>query len=178
MTVIRKWEFKSKFRANAYGWSGSRLAIERLKAAAAEIRSVAKSDPVLAGDGVVSLAERIWPALQGIDTSSGALGSAVFRTLDELISILIAAPADLATRRKWLTRLFEAVQNDGVEYLAPLEERWGEIAQYPALMDEYANLMIGMVRRAWADHKTFSHITGTSIGSVANRGRGRGQSPG
>jgi hypothetical protein len=30
-------------------------------------------------------------------------------------------------------------------------------------MDEYANLMIGMVRRAWADHKTFSHIPGTSI---------------
>jgi hypothetical protein len=26
--------------------------------------------------------------------------------------------------------LFEAVQNDGVEYLAPLEDRWGEIAQY------------------------------------------------
>jgi hypothetical protein len=163
MAEARKWEFKSKFRANAYGWSGSRLAIDRLKAAASEIKSVAKSNPIIAGDGVVSLAERIWPAFQGIDSSSGVLGSAVFRTLDELIPILIAAPAEPATRRKWLARLFEAVQNDGVDYLSPLVERWGEIAQYPELMDEYANLMIGMVRRAWADHKTFSHVTGTSI---------------
>ncbi|MDD2796199.1 hypothetical protein, partial [Acidocella sp.] len=173
MATVRKWEFKSKFRANAYGWRGSNLAVTRLKEAAAEIKSVAKSDPVLAGDGVVSLAERIWPSLQGIDSSSGTLGSAVFRTLNELIPILIAAPADHATRGKWLARLFEAVQNDGVDYLAPLEERWGEIAQYPVLMDEYADLMLEMVRRAWADHQNFSYVTGTSIclSCLLERGR-------
>ena len=163
MASDRKWQFKTKFRANAYGWRGSSLAIGRLKEAAAEIRSVAKSDPVAAGDGVVSLMERIWPAFQGIDTSSGALGAAVFRTVNELIPILTVAPADHATRSKWLERLFEAVQNDGVEYLAPLEDRWGEIAQYPDLIDEYADRMIGMVRRAWADHQTFQHVIGTSI---------------
>lgn len=173
MATVRKWEFKSKFRANAYGWRGSSLAITRLKEAAAEIKSVAKSDPVLAGDGVVSLAERIWPSLQGIDSSSGALGSAVFRTLNELIPILIAAPADHATRGKWLARLFEAVQNDGVDYLAPLEECWGEIAQYPVLMDEYTDLMLEMVRRAWADHENFSYVTGASIclSCLLERGR-------
>jgi hypothetical protein len=58
---------------------------------------VAKSDPVAAGDGVVSLMERIWPAFQGIDTSSGALGAAVFRTVSELIPILTVASADHAT---------------------------------------------------------------------------------
>jgi hypothetical protein len=152
-----------KFRTNAYGWRASSLAIGRLKEAAAEIRSVAKSDPVAAGDGVVSLMERIWPSFQGIDTSSGALGAAVLRTVNELIPILTVAPADHATRGKWLERLFEAVQNDGVEYLAPLEDRWGEIAQYPDLIDEYADRMIGMVRRAWADHQTFQHVVGTSI---------------
>jgi hypothetical protein len=31
--------------------------------------------------------------------------------------------------------LFEAVQSDGVEYLAPLEDRWGEIVQYPDLIE-------------------------------------------
>jgi hypothetical protein len=163
MAASYKWQFKSKFRANAYGWNGSRLAIDRLKAAVAEIKSVAKSDPLLAGEGVVSLAERIWPSLQGIDSSSGALGSAVFRTLDDLIPILIAAPATPAIRGKWLSRLFEAIQDDGVDYLSPIEERWGEIAQYPELMDEYSNLTIGMIRRAWADHETFSHVAGTSI---------------
>ena len=163
MASVREWQFKRKFRTNAYGWRASSLAIGRLKEAAAEIRSVAKSDPVAAGDGVVSLMEHIWPAFQGIDTSSGALGAAVLRTVNELIPILTVAPADHATRGKWLERLFEAVQNDGVEYLAPLEDRWGEIAQYPDLIDEYADRMIGMVRRARADHQTFQHVVGTSI---------------
>ena len=163
MASVHEWQFKRKFRTNAYGWRASSLAIGRLKEAAAEIRSVAKSDPVAAGDGVVSLMERIWPAFQGIDTSSGALGAAVFRTVNELIPILTVASADHATRSKWLERLFEAVQNDGVEYLAPLEDRWGEIAQYPDLIDEYADRMIGMVRRAWADHQTFQHVIGTSV---------------
>ena len=160
---VREWQFKRKFRTNAYGWRASSLAIGRLKEAAAEIRSVAKSDPDAAGDGVVSLIERIWPAFQGIDTSSGALGAAVSRTVNELIPILTVASADHATRGKWLERLFEAVQNDGVEYLAPLEDRWGEIAQYPDLIDDYADRMIGMVRRAWADHQTLQHVIGTSI---------------
>lgn len=115
MKVSRKWDFRSKFRPNAYGWRGSHLAIDRLKAAISEIKTVAKSDPVAAGDGVVLLSERLWPALQGIDTSSGALGSAVLKALHDLVPILIKAPADLATRRHWLERLFEAVQNDGVE---------------------------------------------------------------
>ena len=163
MTSVREWQFKRKFRTNAYGWRASSLAIGRLKEAAAEITSVAKSDPVAAGEGVVSLMERIWPSFQGIDTSSGALGAAVLRTVNELIPILTVAPADHATRGKWLERLFEAVQNDGAEYLAPLEDHWGEIAQYPDLIDEYADRMIGMVRRAWADHQTFQHVVGTSI---------------
>ena len=67
------------------------------------------------------------------------------------------------TRNKWLERLFEAVQNDGVEYLAPVEDRWGEIARYPDLINEYADRLIGMVRRAWADHETFQHVIGASI---------------
>ena len=96
---------------------------------------MAKSDLVAAGDGVVSLMERIWPAFQGIDTSSKALGAAVLRTMNELIPILTVVSADHATRGVWLERLFEAVQSDGVEYLAPLEDRWGEIAQYPDLIE-------------------------------------------
>ena len=138
MAASRKWLFKNKFRARVYGWRGSKLAISRLKEAASEIRSAAKFEPVAAGEGTVSLMERIWPAFQDIDTSSGALGTAVARTLNELIPILADAPADHAIRSKWLERLFEAVQNDGVEYLGPVEERWGEIAHYPDLINEYA----------------------------------------
>ena len=140
-----------------------RTSLTPLKEAASEIRSVAKSDLVAAGDGVVSLMERIWPAFQDIDTSSGALGSAVSRTVHELIPILVDAPADHPSRSKWLERLFEAVQNDGVEYLGPVEDRWAEIAHYPDLINEYADRLIGMLRRAWADHHSFQHVIGTSI---------------
>ena len=163
MAAGPKWKFKARFRAKAYGWRGSALAISRLKEAVSEIKAVAKSDPVAAGDGIVSLMERIWPAFESIDTSSGALGSAIARTLDELIPILAAAPADHGTRAKWLERLFEAVQNDGVEYLAPVEDRWGEIARYPDLINDYADRLIASVRHAWADHQSFRHVTGTAI---------------
>ena len=163
MAASRKWLFKKNLRARAFGWRGSKLAISRFKEAASEIRSAAKSDPVAAGDGSVWLMERIWPAFQDIDTSSGALGTAVARTLSELIPILAGAPADHATRSKWLERLFEAVQNDGVEYLRPAEERWGEIAHYPDLINKYADRLIEMVRRAWSDHQSFQYVTGTSI---------------
>jgi hypothetical protein len=159
----RKWKFKTRLRAHAFGWRGTNLAISRLKEAVSEIKTTAISDPVAAGEGVVSLMERIWPALQDIDSSSGALGTAVARTLDEIIPILIAAPADRVTKAKWLERLFNAVQEDGVQYLAPVEDRWGEIAQYPDLINAYADEMLPLVRRAWADHERFNYVTGTSI---------------
>src|SRR5260370_17207121 len=79
----------------------------------------------------------------------GALGGAIRRTLAELIPILISAPADVATRNAWLERLFQAVMDDGVQYLAPVEDRWGEIAVYPELMQEYAERLCGMIRRVW-----------------------------
>ena len=123
MTGLHKWAFKSRFRAHAYGWRGSALASKRLKEAVGEIKAVTKSDRVLAGEGTVSLMERLWPALEDIDTSSGALGSVVHHTLDDLIPILISAPADMETRCSWLERLFQAVIDDGVQYLAPVEGR-------------------------------------------------------
>jgi hypothetical protein len=93
MAGSHRWAFKSCFRARAYGWRGSDTASRRLKEAVAEIRTVAKANPVAGGEGAVALMERLWPALQDIDTSSGALGRAVNTTLDALIPILIAAPA-------------------------------------------------------------------------------------
>jgi hypothetical protein len=82
MAKNHKWTFKARFRARAYGWRGTALASKRLKEAVSKIRKVAKSDPVLAADGVVALMERLWPSLEAIDTSSGSLGTAVYRTLE------------------------------------------------------------------------------------------------
>lgn len=108
MTAKHMWAFRSRLRARAFGWKGSHLACQRLKEAVTEIKSVARTDPVIAGDGVVSLIERLWPAFQDIDTSSGALGGAVYWAQDELLPIVIEAPADQKTRDKWLDRLWRA----------------------------------------------------------------------
>lgn len=128
--ATHKWAFKPGMRAGAYSWKSSAKAIERLKSARAEIRAVARTDPTTAAEGVIALAQRIWPAFEHIDTSSGALGNAASRTLEELLPILMVAPADEKTRAKWLEQLREAIADDGVDYLAPLADRFGEIAVF------------------------------------------------
>jgi hypothetical protein len=163
MTSGHRWAFKARFRAHAYGWRGSSLARTRLKEAVREINSVAKSDRVLAAEGCVSLMERLWPALEDIDTSTGALGGVIHRTLDELIPILISAPADVKMRRAWLERLYQAVMDDGVQYLSPVEDRWGEIAVYPEFMAEYAERLRALIRRVWVDELPGGHVIGTAI---------------
>ena len=78
-----------------------------------------------AGEGAVRLLERMWPALQHVDSSSGALGSAVTNALDAVIPILAEADADAKTRTGWLDRLWQAIHDDGVGYLEGLADRWG-----------------------------------------------------
>lgn len=157
--VTHKWAFKPGMRANAYSWKSSAKAIDRLKSASSEIRAVARTDPTAAAEGVIALAQRIWPAFEHIDTSSGALGNAVRRTLEDLLPILIEAPADEKTRAKWLDQLREAIEDDGVDYLAPIADRFGQIAAYPQIMNLHADRDLDMIRAAWADHARFSHVT-------------------
>ena len=163
MPSAHKWAFKARFRTNAYGWKGTSLASKRLKEAVSEIKRVAKSDPVLAGEGCVVLMDRLWPALQGIDSSSGALGRAVNRTLDVLIPILVAAPADIETREKWLEQLYDAVCNDGVQYLTPVEEHWGEICRSFELANAWADRILPLLRQVWGEGVPGAHVVGDTL---------------
>ena len=155
---VHKWAFKPGMRASAFGWRGSAKAIERLKSTSAEIRAVNRADPVTAAEGVVALAARIWPAFEHIDTSSGALGTAVRRALDDLVPILIDAPADEKTRAKWLEQLREAIENDGVDYLAPISDRFGEIAAFPPLMNLHADRDLDLIHQAWSHWERYAHV--------------------
>ena len=110
-----KWTFPTRFRAGAYGWRASRLACQRLREAVSEIKKVAKKEPVLGAEGAVRLMEKLWPALAHVDSSSGALGSAVNKALDALIPIIVKAPADDKARNEWLDRLWQAMADDGVD---------------------------------------------------------------
>jgi hypothetical protein len=163
MPDSRTWLFKPRFRQRAFSWHGSKTAIARLREATSEIKGVARSDPITAAEGFVVLAERLWPALQDIDTSSGALGNAVNTALDELLPIFIAAPAERATRKRWLQRLYWAVQEDGVQYLCAIEDRWGEAAVLPELMNAYADDLLPLLRRVWTLEPTGGYVVGTSI---------------
>jgi len=158
-----KWTFKSRFRANAYGWKGTALATKRLKEAVSEIKKVAKTDLVTAADGAVGLMERIWPSLQGIDGSSGSLGNAVYRTLVTLIPLVIEAPATGKVRRKWLNRLYEAVQEDGVDYLSPVEEQWGAMCGDEHLANEWADRILPLLRESWTNESLDSWVKGGAL---------------
>jgi tetratricopeptide (TPR) repeat protein len=158
-----KWAFKARFRARAFGWRGSRPAIERLKQAVSEIRAVARRDPVLAADGAVALMERLWPAFEQIDTSSGALGGAVNWTLGELIPVIVAAPADARTRDRWLDRLWQAIQDDGVSYLWLVEERWGDLCASAEVASRWADDILPLLRRVWSEERPGDFVSGTDL---------------
>lgn len=163
MAAKQMWEFRSRLRSGAFGWRGSHLACQRLKEAAVEIKSVGRTDPVTAGDGVVTLMERIWPAFQNIDTSSGVLGGAVYWAQQDLLPIAIAAPADRRTRDKWLDRLWQAVEDDGVDYLSVVQERWGELCGSREVASRWADRFLGLLRASWSDPRPGNHVRGTSV---------------
>jgi hypothetical protein len=173
MAARHTWAFKAQLRARAFGWNGSGRACRRLKEAVAEIKKVARVDAVTAGDGVVGLMERIWPAFEHIDTSSGALGSAMNWTQGELLPIVIEAPADQKTRDQWLDRLWQAIQDDGVDYLWMVADRWGELCGAPEVASRWADKLLGLLRTAWSDPRAGNYVRGTCIclSSLVTAGR-------
>ena len=100
------WRFKTRFRRHAFGWK-SQPAITRLQEALSEIKQVARLEPILAAEGVIALLEHMSPALEHVDSSSGAIGGAVNRTIPELVPVIARAPTDVRTRAAWLDRLFD-----------------------------------------------------------------------
>jgi hypothetical protein len=163
MAAKYTWTFKARLRARIFGWRGSHLACQRLKEAVTEIKKVAGKDPVTAGDGVVSLMERIWPAFQDVDTSSGALGGAVYWAQDELLPIAIESPADRKTRDNWLERLWQAIEDDGVDYLSLIGGRWGELCGSREVASSWADRLLGLLRNAWSDPRPGNYVRGSSV---------------
>jgi len=157
------WTFKGRFRSRAFGWKSSRLACQRLKEAVAEIKRLAKADLVTAADGAVMLVERIWPALESVDSSSGALGTAVGRALTELLPVVINAPADRKTRDQWLARLWQAIEEDGVDYLWLVQDRWGELCGWGEVASHWANEFLSQLRTAWSDPRPGNYVRGASM---------------
>ena len=168
------WRFPSHFRRGSFGWKGSRLAIERIYEALTEIRGVAKTGPILAAEGAVRLLERLSPALEHIDSSSGAIGSAVNGAIAELVPLIAAAPVQLKVRQKWLERLFVAHAEDQVPYIEWLTDFWGELCWSTELASHWADELLDITRLALSPDRTLrGHYHGTSacLSSLYRAGR-------
>lgn len=92
MATTYKWQFAPRFRRNAFGWK-SQPPIQRIKEALAEIKTAARKEPVLAAAGAVLFLEKLAPAIEGVDSSSGAIGTAVNRAIETLVTISTDARA-------------------------------------------------------------------------------------
>jgi len=166
-----QWAFRPYFRANAFGWKGSKLASQRLKEALTEIKAAARVDPLIAADGAIVLMEKIWPALAHVDSSSGALGNAVNKTVHELVDIVVAAPAEEKLRERWLERMWTAVEEDGVDYLWEVSERWGELCGAPKRASRAADDLLPLVRVSWQERGGYFRGTPACLDCLLIAGR-------
>jgi hypothetical protein len=157
-----RWQFAARFRRNGFGWR-SQPAIERVREAVAEIRKAARRDPVLAADGAVLFLEKVSPALEQVDSSSGAIGTAVNCAIEELVSIIAKAPVDLGRRAKWLERLWDAYVADAIPYIETLGGFWGKLCVTKELAGAWADNLIEPLRASWRDRAAGSYFKGTPV---------------
>lgn len=158
----QKWQFKARFRRHAFGWQ-SQPAITRIKQAVSEIEKVAKRDPRAAAEGAVLLLERLSPALEHVDSSSGSMGTAVNSAIASLVPVIAGATVDETTRAGWLERLFEAHQADGIPYIERLTDYWAELCVDKHVASAWADRLLDVTRKALSPNKNErGHFHGTS----------------
>src|SRR5215475_5492476 len=156
------WTFRSRFRASALGWR-SDLPIKRIKEAVAEIKKATRKDKVLGAEGAVIFLEKVSGALEHVDSSSGAIGTAVNRAIEALVPIVAQAPARDNLRDKWLERLWCAIEDDDIPYIELLPDHWGELCVTPERASRWADRFIEVVRLSWSpDMPPGGHFKGTA----------------
>lgn len=153
-----KWQFTARFRAGAYQWRASALASKRLTEALKEIK--AEKDPEIAAEGAVLLLERLVPAIEHVDSSSGALGNAVNKAVAALAPV-IAGGAKVTGHGDRLERLFQALQDDGYGYLEGLGHHWGHLCASPEMAGHWAERLADTVRAVFTA-PGFNYFSGTT----------------
>ena len=173
MPSAHKWLFASRFRRHAFGWR-SDTPIQRIKEALAEIKLVARKEPILAAEGAVTMLEKLSPALEQVDSSSGALGSAVNKAIDTLVPIIVKADVEPKQRQRWLERLWQALQDDEMPYIELLGDYWGDLCRTRELADAWASEFVPTVESVWSQRSTgHGYFKGTSacLASLLAAGR-------
>jgi hypothetical protein len=132
------WAFRTNFRRGALGWRSSHIAVERVRAAVDEITREAGKNPGRSAEGIVVLFERISPAFENVDDSSGYLGDEIRAAIDDLVPKFRDAPLSDAERRSYLTRLWKAVEDDDMPWIERLEDRWGDLCESEPIATHWA----------------------------------------
>ncbi|MBL6968566.1 MAG: hypothetical protein ISR62_09120 [Desulfobacteraceae bacterium] len=157
-----KWTFRARFRRHAFGWR-SQPAIKRVREAVSEIKKIARKDPLLGAEGAVLLLQKLSPALEHVDSSSGAIGTAVNKAIDALVPMIVKASADDDLRDKWLERLWEAFQEDDMPYIETLADFWGDLCVSPERASQWADQLMPPVRMSWGpDPELRGYYKGTT----------------
>jgi hypothetical protein len=172
-TAKATWAFVPRFRRGAFGWR-SEPAIARIKEASSEIKAVSKKDALLAAEGAVLFLQKVSPAVQNVDGSSGAMGTTVNRAIDALVPVIANAPAAPALRRKWLEQLFQAHADDEVPYIEYLADVWGDLCASPEIAAEWADRLTGTVDTMWSRGRQehgFFHGTTMCLSALLAAGR-------
>ena len=173
MEGAHKWQFAARFRRHAFGWR-SDMPIQRLKEALTEIKSFTRKEPVLAAEGAITLLEKLSPALEQVDSSSGALGSAVNKAIDTLVPIIAKAEVEPKLRQRWLARLWQALQDDDMPYIELLGGYWGELCVTRELASHWADEFMPVVESVWSPNASghgFFKGTSACLASLYAAGR-------
>ena len=164
-TPAPHWAFRARFRGTAFGWKSSKLATLRIHEAVTEIRAVARQDPGTAAEGAVLFLEKLSPALNQIDSFSGALSNATYSAVREMVPLIGNAPVDAAARMKWLDRLDEAIQEDDPPYIEHLGDHWGDLCATTELASVWADQLLLTQRSVLRDRQrgTYAFFSGTTL---------------
>ena len=76
---------------------------------------------------------------------------------------MITAPADLKIRDQWLARLYEAIQEGGVDYLWLVHERWGELCGSVEVASYWADEFLSKAKTAWSDPRPGNYVRESSM---------------
>lgn len=164
-TAVTTWAFRTRFRRGAFGWKGTRLAIERIHEALTEIRAVARHDLPRAAEGAVVFLEKLSPALCQVDSSSGALGNATYAAVQELAPFISKASVSDGVRRKWLERLFVALQEDDPPYIESLGDHWGDLCGAEGIASDWVDQLLPSLKNVLRERGrgTYAFFSGTSL---------------
>jgi hypothetical protein len=118
--------------------------------------------------------ERVSPALEHVDGSSGAIGTAVNHAVEELVTLISRAPVDAKKREGWLERLWEAHANDGIPYIERLGDFWGELCVTAETASAWADRLVRIVEMALSPDpqlRGFFHGTTACLSALFRAGR-------